>query len=361
MINETRLLDTFLELVSIDSPSGEEETVSRHLEQVLGDLGLEVERDAMHNVVGRLPGQGETVLLAAHMDTVTPGSGVKPLVRDGVVYSDGTTVLGADDKSGVAVILEVLHTLLEQELPHHPLEVVLTVQEETGLVGARGLEKSRLSAKVGISFDAGHEPGTIVVAAPSHNLLTAVVQGKAAHAGTQPEKGINALLVAATALTEMPLGRIDQETTANFGQIQGGRARNIVPDRVEMLGEARSHDRDKLAAQTGRMVTALREAAKRHGATVDVEVSRAYDGYRFSEDDRVVRLLMQACRARGVEPSLVPSGGGSDANVYNDHGIEVANLSTGMYGEHSTDEHIAVADMVACAEIALAFVTAPLS
>jgi len=338
MINETRLVETFLDLVRIDSPSGEEAAIAEELKDRLGQLGLTVERDEMNNIVARLPGQGEALILAAHMDTVMPGHGVKPVVKDGVVYSDGSTILGADDKSGVAVILEVLQTIVECELPHPPLEVVITVQEETGLAGAKALDKSRLQARMGISFDAGELPGTIVVSAPSHNFVSAVVHGKAVHAGVQPERGVNALLVAAQALVDMPLGRIDEETTANFGQIKGGRARNIVPDRVELLGEARSRRLDKLEAQTAKMIEALEDAAQRYGATVDVEVTRAYDSYTLAEEAVAVRRLATA-----------------DANIFNAHGMQVVNLSTGMSGVHSTEEHIAIADMVACAEIALLF------
>jgi tripeptide aminopeptidase len=353
MIDERRLLETFLHLVRIDSPSGQEEVVAGELAARLRQLGLTVERDAMHNIVATLPGHGDPLLLAAHMDTVMPGHGIKPLVKDGVVFSDGSTILGGDDKSGVAVILEVLQTIIERELPHPPLEVVITVQEEVGLVGARALDMSRLQARMGVSFDTGSSPGTIVIAAPSHNHIAAVVQGKAAHAGTKPEQGINAILVAAEALVDMPLGRIDGETTANIGRIEGGRARNIIPDRVELLGEARSHQLHKLEAQTARMIEALEAAAARHGATVQVQVTRVYDGYRLSEADGIVDRLIHASRSMGFEPNPVPSGGGSDANIFIAQGIQVANLSTGMAGEHSTGEHIAVADMVACAQIVL--------
>jgi tripeptide aminopeptidase len=353
MINVRRLLETFLELVRIDSPSGEEEAIAQELANRLRQLGLTLEMDAEYNIVARLPGDGETLLLAAHMDTVTPGRGIKPVVKDGVIYSDGSTILGADDKSGVAVILEVLHVILERKLPHPPLEVVVTVQEETGLVGVKALDKTRLQAKMGVSFDAGGPPGTIIIAAPYHNVVSAVVHGKAAHAGTQPERGVNAIVVAADALVKMPLGRIDSETTANIGRIEGGRARNIVPDRTELLGEARSRQLQKLEAQTAKMVAAFEDAAARHRATVDVQVTRAYDGYTLTEADEIVSRLVSACRATGVEPFLMPSGGGSDANIFNAQGIQVANLSTGMAAEHSTEEHIALGDMAACAEVLL--------
>jgi tripeptide aminopeptidase len=277
-------------------------------------------------------------------------------VRDGTIYSDGTTILGADDKSGIAAILEVLTVLGEKAIAHPPLEVVLTVQEETGLTGISALDKTRLQSRLGMSFDTGPERGNIVVAAPSHDTVTVTVHGKAAHSGSQPEKGINALLVAAEALTEIPLGRIDEETTANFGQIEGGRARNVVPDCVTLRGEARSHNAEKLEAQTKCMAQGFIAAAERRGATVDVDVERAYNSYKLTEEEPVVARLMRACRAVGVEPNLVPSGGGSDVNVLNAHGIRVVNLSTGMSDVHSTDEHIAIDDMVTCAEIALQFV-----
>jgi tripeptide aminopeptidase len=193
------------------------------------------------------------------------------------------------------------------------------------------------------------------VAAPTHDNIAAVVHGKAAHSGTRPEEGINAILVAAHALVDMPLGRIDEETTANIGIIKGGIARNIVPDRVELMGEARSRNPAKLKAQVHKMVEALQVAAQRYGTTVDIEVVRSYEGYSFSEEDAVVRRLMAACRAVGIEPILTPTGGGSDVNVYNASGLQVVNLSTGLRKEHSTEEHVAVADMVACAQIVLQF------
>jgi tripeptide aminopeptidase len=353
MINETRLLETLLALVRIDSPSGEEAAIAQELAARLRQLGLAVELDPLHNLVARLPGQRGPCLLAAHMDTVMPGHGIKPIVKDGVVYSDGTTILGADDKAGIAVMLEVLQELVEQNLPHPAIEVVITVREESGLVGAKGLDISRLQSKMGISLDCGGPAGTIVVAAPTQDSMFAVVHGKAAHAGAHPELGINAIVVAAEAIHNMRLGRIDEETTANIGIIQGGTARNVVPDRVELTGEARSRQVAKLEAQTATMVEALQSAARQHKATVDVEVTRAYNGYILTESDVIVSKLMEACLAAGVEPSLVPTGGGSDANIFNAHGMQVVNTSIGTYDEHTTEEHVALSDMATCARIVM--------
>jgi tripeptide aminopeptidase len=356
MINQDRLVSTFLELVQIDSPSGQEDEIARHLVAVLKSLDLLVVRDATGNVIGRLAGEGQPIFLSAHMDTVEPGRGVKPTIEDGVIKSDGTTILGSDDKSGVAVILEVLRVLVEQDLDHPPLEVALTVSEEKGLKGVKGLDLTKLRAREGIVLDSGGEIGTIVVSAPSQDKIRAIVHGKAAHAGAEPEKGINAIVVAAEAIAAMPLGRIDGETTANIGRIQGGTATNIVPDRAEMEGEARSHDERKLEAQVQAMTEALKKAANRHGATAEIDVERSYTAFKLSEEDDIVRRAVAAARTLGLTPALVPSGGGSDANVFNAGGIAAINVSTGMDKVHTTEEQIATADMVKCAELLLAIV-----
>ncbi len=355
MINRDRLLATFLELVSIDSPSGQEDNIGLHLAVELKSMGLTAKRDAIRNVVAKLDGEGEPVLLSAHMDTVAMARGVTPMVEDGVVRTDGHTALGADDKAGVAIILEVLQTLIENEWPHPPLEVIITVGEEDGLKGAHALNLSRLQAKEALVLDSGGPIGSIVVAAPSQNKIFATVHGKAAHAGAEPEEGINAIRVAAEAIVAMPLGRIDEETTANIGRIQGGTATNIVPDRVEIKGEARSHDDEKLEAQTQTMIAALEEAAEQHGATVEVKREHSYSRFALSEDTPLVERAMKAVRSVGLEPALVVSGGGSDANVFNANGITAINLSTGMVKPHTTEEFIAIDDMVKCAELVTAF------
>ena len=353
MINEERLLNTLLTLVRIDSPSGEEAVIAQELATRLRHLGLTVELDPLQNLVATLPGQGNPFLLAAHMDTVMPGRGIRPVVRDQVVYSDGTTILGSDDKAGIAVMLEVLQCLVEQNLPHPPIEVVITVKEELGLVGAKGLDLSRLQARIGISLDCGGPAGTIVVSAPSQDSIFAVVHGIAAHAGAHPELGINAIVVAAEAIHHMRLGRLDEETTANIGIIHGGIARNVVPDRVELTGEARSRELAKLEAQTAHMVQALHSAAQQFKTTADVQVTRAYTGYAFTEKNAIVGQLMAACRAAGVEPHLTATGGGSDANIYNAQGMQVVNTSMGTAGEHTTGERVAISDMATCARIVL--------
>ena len=359
MVSEDRLVQTFLELVHIDSPSEHEEAIGSDLADRLAALGVTVERDASGNVFGRLRGDeasDDWLLLAAHMDTVGEDRGITPVIRDDVIYSDGTTILGGDDKSGIAVILEVLQVQQEQQLPHRPLEVIFTVEEELNLGRQGRIDMSRLRSRQGIVLDSGGPQGAYVSSAPSQDKLVVTVHGRAAHAGSEPEKGINAIRVAAEAIAAMPLGRIDEETVANIGVIKGGTVANIVPDKVFIKGQARSRNDDKLRRQTEAMVRELEEAAARHGATLDLLSERAYHGYRLEEDAPIRRLVEAAMLIIGLDPLPAASGGGSDANIFNRAGIESVPLSTGMSAVHTKDEHIAIADMVGCAELLLTIV-----
>jgi tripeptide aminopeptidase len=351
MINNDRLLATFLDLVRIDNPSGDEAMIAAHIRGLLEALGLAVEEDAVHNLLARVPGQGEPLLLNAHMDSVAPCRGVRPLVADGVVRSSGDTVLGADDLAGVAAIIEGVRATLERGGPHRAAELLLTVQEEVGLAGAAAFDSSKLRARAGVTLDSGGDFGGITIAAPSQDSLHVVMTGRAAHAGVAPERGINAIVMAAHALAAMPLGRIDAETTANIGMIKGGDATNIVPERVELWGEARSHSQEKLSDQVGAMVAALEAAASAAGGSVKVEITHKYDAYRLAEDLPIVKQLATALRILGHEPKYQVSGGGSDVNILSQRGLQIANVSVGYRELHSTGEYIAVADLERSAEL----------
>ena len=357
MIQPDRLVQTFLDLVRIDSPSNFEAEIGQHLQARLDALGMETEMDAIGNLIGRTAaGSGDWLLLSTHMDTVGTDRGITPVIRDGVITSDGTTILGADDKSGVAAVLEVLTVLQERGLPHPPLEVVISVGEELGLYGARHLDISRLHARYGIVLDSGGPIGHMVVSAPSQDNMRFTVHGVSAHAGAEPEKGVNAIRVAAEAIAAMPMGRIDAETTCNIGIIEGGTARNIVPDRVKVIGEARSRNNAKLEALTARIVKAFQDAADRHGARLEAAVTRTYSTYRLTDDEPIVRAVAGAARDLGHEVKLRASGGGTDGNIYTTAGIPCIVISTGMAEVHTTHEHIAIADLAASTELLLASV-----
>lgn len=246
MINEERLVSEFMELVQIDSETKNEAAIAKVLKEKFGALGVEVFEDdttavtghGAGNLVCTLKGMKEgvdTIYFTSHMDTVVPGNGIKPSIKDGYIVSDGTTILGADDKAGLAVMLETLKVLKEQNIEHGTIEFIITVGEESGLVGAKALDRSLVTAKFGFALDSDGKVGNIVVAAPTQAKVSATILGKTAHAGVAPEKGVSAITIAAKAISRMPLGRIDEETTANIGRFQGGQQTNIVCDHVEIL------------------------------------------------------------------------------------------------------------------------------
>ena len=364
MIEPARLKSLFLELVRIDSHSRREGRIAARLARELDALGAEVSFDdagvalggETGNLIAHLPGTTDApaLLLCAHMDTVVPGEGVKPIVEDDVIRTDGTTVLGGDDKSGVALVCECVRVCRERALRHPPLDVVFTICEEVGLLGAKHLDLSRVRARRGLVFDSD-AVGLAFTRAPGANHLEVVVRGKAAHAGMAPERGVSAIQVAAEAIARMRLGRIDSETTANIGRIEGGRATNIIPDEVRVCGEARSHDLERLAAQTDHMRACFEEAAARHpGASVEVAVEAAYAPMAVAEDSAIMRLVVAAAARTGRTITAAGMGGGCDANVLNRRGLEVVNLGTGMRDIHTTSEWLKVSDMVAAAEVTLA-------
>ncbi|HIE12937.1 MAG TPA: M20/M25/M40 family metallo-hydrolase [Desulfotomaculum sp.] len=366
MVNRDRLLSEFLELVQIDSVSGRERKVCDLLKKRLGSLGLQVVEDdaggtgalAAGNIVARLAAtaDGPHLLFCAHMDTVEPGEGIKPVVgEDGVVRSRGETILAADDKAGIAAIMEALRTICEQKIEHGEITVAFTICEETGLLGAKRLAPS-VKADFGFVLDSTGPPGGVVVRAPSQDKITATIYGKAAHAGVDPEKGINAIYVAAQAIAAMKLGRIDPETTANIGIISGGKATNIVPDCVYLEGEVRSLANKRRAENTDRICRTIEETARKAKARAEIKVDLLYEGFGFQKEAPVIELVRRAMRRRGIEAVLNQSGGGSDANVLNARGIPTVNLSTGMENVHTTDEQIAVTDIVTTAQIVLELV-----
>jgi tripeptide aminopeptidase len=364
VIQAERLKALFLELVQIDSHSRCEGRMAERLARELGELGAEVVFDAAGlavggetgNLIARVSGTvaAPPLLLCAHLDTVAPGEGVKPIVEDDVVRTDGSTVLGGDDKSGVAIICECLRVCRERGLRHPPIDVVLTVCEEVGLLGARHLDLSLVRARRGLVFDSD-AVGFCFTRAPGANHLEVVVHGRAAHAGMAPERGVSAIRVAAEAIAAMRLGRIDPETTANIGRIEGGRATNVVPDEVRVRAEARSHDPARLAAQTEHMRRCFEDAAARHpGARVELGVESAYEPMAVPDDAAIMKLVHAAAARCGRTLAVAGMGGGCDANILNRRGLEVVNLGTGMREIHTTSEWLKVSDMVATAEVVLA-------
>lgn len=356
-----RVLTTFLEAVRIDSPSGEEARFAAWCADRLRAVGCSVRFDGSGpesgsdsgNLIAELPGSaaGTVVVLCAHMDTVQPGRGIRPVLADGIVRSSGDTVLGADDKAGIAGILEALQRISEAGTVTAPVRVLLTTGEELGLQGAKAISPADCTGDVCLVLDA-HEPvGGIVGAAPTQYTFTAVFTGVPAHAGVEPEKGRSALVMTAKAVCAMRLGRLDAGTTANVGEIHGGGATNVVTASCTIRGECRSLDPATAEAVRLEMDRVMHAAAESGGGSVDVAWSKEYEGFRFGADDPKILLVAEACRDIGVTPHVFETGGGSDANILTAKGLPSIVISCGMTDVHSTGESIAVADLVALSDL----------
>ena len=372
MINQNRLKNLLIELIKIDSLSRKERNVALRLQREMESLGAQVWIDDAGekvggdtgNVIAHFPGTAlgtHPLLLSAHMDTVVPGEGVVPMLDGDILRTDGRTVLGGDDKSGVAIICEVLRVVKENQIPCSDVDVVFTICEEAGLIGAKYLDVSRLRARTGLVLDSD-SVGFLFTRAPAKNRMEFHIRGLEAHAGICPEKGISAIKVAAEGIAGMQLGRIDHETTANIGVIEGGMAINIVANSVVLRGQARSHSEEKLERQTQHMLQCLHEAASRHfleldgkrfQAKVEAKIDRDYDHMHVPDDSAIVRLVQRAAKNLDLELKTLATGGGCDANVLNKKGLEVANLSTGMREIHTVNEWLDLKDLYLSAEVVL--------
>lgn len=357
MVNEKRLVETFLTLARFNTPPRAEKPASEWAAAYLKDIGFEVEWDDAGEKVGGTIGNliafkkgavedAPPIFFSAHFDTVEPTPGLEIAIEGDVIRSTSDTILGADDKCGVAPILEAMSLLHESGEPHGDVQLLLMICEEIGLVGAKMMDPSRIKAKYGYVLDSGPPVGALVYTAPSQNSLRVRIEGVPSHAGAAPEKGVSAIVAAAKALSAMKLGRIDAETTANVGIIHGGTARNVVPAEVTLICEARSRTQAKLDAQTRHMQETLERECAALGATAHVEVIEEYRSFHLADTDPVLKIALDAAKAAGLEPSLRPSGGGSDGNIFNGYGFPTTVLACGMDKIHTHDEQVRISDMV---------------
>lgn len=366
MVNQERVLKEFFELVQVTCSTRNEREIADILTAKLKNLGFDVFEDNVGEKIGGNTGnlfaylKGNTpapvIMLSAHMDCVEPCANIKPQIRDGVIYSDGTTILGSDDKAGVVAILEAIRQVQEQKLPHGDIQVVFTVSEEGGINGSKNMDPKNLKADFGYVFDSSGAPGEIVTSAPGQYKINTIVKGKTAHAGLAPENGINAITLAAKAFADVKQGRIDEETTGNVGIIKGGSATNIVPGEVTVISEARSRNPQKLEALVKTMVDHISSKIAEAGGTCEIQTNKAYDPFVLDENAPVVEIAKKAIASLGMTPVTKATGGGSDGNFYNAFGTPSAVLGVGMSKVHTTEEFIKEADLYKNVEIALALI-----
>jgi tripeptide aminopeptidase len=366
-LNTERLLNDFFDLVRIKSPARNERAIADVLAARMAAMGMEVAEDDVGekiggnagNLFGFLKGSvpdAPCLLLSVHMDTVEPCDNIKPQLKDGVITSDGTTILGADCKAGLAAIFEAVRVVLETGEPRGDIQLVITVAEEGGVNGSKHLDPARLRADLGFVLDTNGAPGLVVVQAPGKDRIDVVIHGKKAHAGIAPEKGVNAVALAGRALARLPMGRLDDETTINVGMISGGGATNVVPDRVEFSMETRSQNKTKLDFLTAQACLLIEEEAVRGGGRAEILMKRDYEPYALSEDAPQVALVRRAMASVGLTPVFKGTGGGSDANFFNSYGVPTAVLATGMTNVHTVEECILENDLYTLGKLALAII-----
>ena len=358
--------ELFVELARVPSPPGHERAVADQVVEYLRSLALSVDEDdagaRIDSTIGNLlcriesTGEGTPLFFCAHLDTVPPEGPIEPVVDDGIVRNAGRTILGADNKAAVASMLEATRRIVAENRSHGGIELLFTPKEEVGLRGAAAFDQGRLRAKLGYVYDHAGPIGEVILGAPYQCKLDASFHGRAAHSGMFPEEGRSAIAAAARAIADLRLGRLDDETTANVGEIHGGRARNIVPERCFFTAEARSHDEGKLGELVQEMLETITFAAQLGDCDVETQVDPSARGYRFKRDDPPVRLAAAALERSGIRPSYGLSGGGADANVFNERGLQCLNLANGMTDIHTPDERIAVADLERMVDVTLALV-----
>jgi tripeptide aminopeptidase len=361
-----RLHQTFAALCRIESPSGHERAVADWLTEQLRGLGLEVDEDDSGPAVGsdagnllaRIPGRGsDSVLLCAHMDTVPLAAAVEPVLVDGRWENANDGIVGADNKSAIAVILELARRITAAgEPPPVGVEILFTVCEEVSLRGSREFDVTRLHSAFGYVFDHATPIGEIVVASPTHYRVVAELRGRAAHAGVRPEVGRSAVVAAARAIAAMRLGRLDAETTANVGLIDGGSAINVIPERCRIEAEVRSLDADRAATVTTELVDHLQDAANAGECDLDVNVERMFAGYRTKPRAPQLAVAERALRACGYEPRHIDSGGASDANSFEVAGFACTCLADGTEHNHEPGERISAQDLEMMLDIAITLV-----
>lgn len=367
MVNRDRLVSLFKELCLINAPALEERECVDFMKHYLSEAGIEHFEDEAGtiiggnagNVIATVPGNkpgAPRIFLSAHFDTVEPTANLTILEEDGILKSDGSTILGADDKGGMAPIIEAIHMLRETQAEHGDIVLLFSVSEEIGLKGAEALKIEDLNLDFGYVLDTGPPVGTFVTRTATHDKIDFLIHGKPAHAGKDPENGINAISVMAEAVSHMKVGRVGPETTSNLGIVTGGTAVNVVCPFVHIRGEARSTSVAELDAQVDHMIQCMNDAAEKFGTTVEITHHRHYNSYHVADDAPVVRIAQQAARKLGFTGDLRTTLGGSDANKYNAKGVPSIVVATGMEKIHTHEEQISIESLVQTAELIYAIV-----
>lgn len=356
-INEERLLESFLELAKINAPSGNEKPMAEFLIPKLEELGFSIQFDEAHQQFGGNCGNliawwegtdshAEPLFFSTHMDTVMPTAGLKPVIKEGIIYSDGTTILGADDRAALAAYLEGIKVIQESGIPCGPIELILTVNEQPGLIGARYLDYSLVKSKKGFIFDSSGDVGQIILQGPYSSRIYCEIKGRSSHIGLNPEDGINAFLIASDALKGMKLGKVNDRILANIGVMKGGTMSSIIPGEVELVGEVRSFEKEDLENQLQHMKETVEKAAEQHHGRAEVRFEKKYLGFNIPKESDIAKTAWNAADDIGVDKYITKTFGGADTNVLNENGLTCITLGNGFKNLHTFDEHISIENLI---------------
>lgn len=366
-INEERLLSDFIYWAKINAPSKSEKVIADLLVAVLKELNFTLSFDEGHHAFGGNCGnliaywEGTDpslppLFLSTHMDTVLPTEGLNPVIRDGIIYSDGSTILGADDRAALAAYIEAIRTIQEQNIPCGPIELILTVNEQQGLQGAKYLDYSKVQSKCGYIFDSSGDVGQIILQGPYSSRFYIDVHGRASHIGLNPEEGINAFVIAADILMQVKLGKIDDNTLANIGIIEGGELASIIPGHVKMIGEVRCFDKDGLDHTIDGIVQNASEIATRYGGKIEAEIEKKYLGFKIQTEHLLVKNAVEATAKANVIANVTKTLGGADTNILNENGLTCITLGNGFRNIHTFQEHISIENLMNTAKYSVALI-----
>ncbi len=367
MISTKKITDTFLELVNIDGKSGNEKDVAAYIKKRMEDLNISVIEDNAGESFGGNSGnlicfyEGELkdvepILLSAHMDSIEPTKNIKPIIEDGIIRSDGTTILAADDRVGVTAVIEAITAIIENKISTGPIYLVFTVAEEIGMFGSKSLSKDSVPVEVGFILDSSAKPGDIITSAPSSHMIEITVIGKAAHAAVQPESGVDAIKIASEAISKLESGRISETCTINFGVINGGRAINIVADEVIIKADVRSIKKDESDFWLEKINSVFNETAEKYNGSCNISITEKYSSFNLPDENKVVAIASKAIENIGLKPNCIKYPGGSDANILNSIGIPSVNFGLGYRNVHSKQEYVSIENLVISAKIGLSII-----
>ncbi len=357
MFDREKVKEIFFDLIKIYSPSGKEDRVANYIIKFLKNIGVKAQKDNYGNVIAKVKGEGKPIALVAHMDTVEPSKNIKPIFNKDLIKSDGSTILGADDKAGITEILIAVEYLKKNRIKHRNVELIFTKDEEVGLKGALNLDFSKIISKKALVIDSCNPLGTIIIGSPYIFVIDIMVYGKEAHSGANPEKGINAISIASKTISKIKTGKINKNTSLNIGVIKGGKSFNIIPNKVEIKAEVRSYIKDDALKKIKSLKKIFYDCARMYKMPCDFKYKLICKGYLYSKNDNLIKKISKINKKIGVKTNYKITGSGSDVNALVANNIKAVDIAYGGKDVHTTKESIKLSEILKMGEFLVKFLS----